>query len=102
MVANCPEGDGRERGVLAVGGEDPRVVGVAGGEPPGVRDRAERRRVLLALVGPPDLQVRCRLGEVGEILLAPVERRAATATPPCCASASRPSTGVATAILRHS
>ena len=34
----------------------------------------ERRRELLALVGPADLQVLRALGEVGEVLLAPVDR----------------------------
>src|SRR3954463_6661906 len=37
------ERDGREGGVLAVGREQPRVVGEAGGEPARVVDRADRR-----------------------------------------------------------
>jgi len=69
-----PERDRGEVGVLAVGGEDPREVGIAGGEPARVRDRAQRRRVLLALVRPADLQVGGRLGEIGQVLLAPVDR----------------------------
>jgi hypothetical protein len=66
------EGDGREVRVLAVGGEDPRVVGVAGAEPAGVCDRPQRGRELLALVGPADLQIRGCLRGVGQVLLAPV------------------------------
>ena len=42
--------DARERGVLAVGGEHPRVVGEAGADPARARDRPRGRRVLLALV----------------------------------------------------
>jgi hypothetical protein len=56
-----PQRHGRERRVFAVGGEEPRVVREAGAEPACARDRAERRRKLLALVGPADLQVRCGL-----------------------------------------
>jgi hypothetical protein len=68
------ERDRGERGVLAVGAEDPRIVGVAGGKPTSVRDGAEWRGELLALVSPADLQVGCRLGEVGEVLLTPLDR----------------------------
>ena len=45
----------REGGVLAVGGEDPRIVGIAGAKPLGVPHRPQRRRVLGALVSPADL-----------------------------------------------
>ena len=38
--------DARERGVLGVGGEHPRIVGVAGADPPGALHGPERRRVL--------------------------------------------------------
>ena len=39
-----------------------------------MRDGAERWRELLALVGPADLQVRRRLRQVCEVLLAPADR----------------------------
>ena len=76
------ERHGREVRVLAVGGEDPRVVGEAGAEPARVGDRPERRRELLALVRPADLQVRRGLRQVGQVLLAPVDRRSAAARSP--------------------
>ena len=63
-----------ERGVLAVGREDPRVVREARAEPARALHGAQRCRELLALVRPADLQVRGAQGEVGEVLLAPVDR----------------------------
>jgi hypothetical protein len=68
--------NGRERRVLGVGGEDPRVVRIARADPAGVRHGAGRRRVRrlgLALVDEADLQVVRPLGEVGDVLLAPVD-----------------------------
>ena len=62
-----------ERRVLAIGGEDPRVVGEPRSEPPGVGHRSERGRELLALVGPADLQAGGALREVGQVLLAPLD-----------------------------
>jgi len=67
--------DARERGVLAVGGEHPRVVGEAGTHPAGARYRPRGRRELLALVGPANLQVFGDSREIQEVLLAPVDRR---------------------------
>jgi hypothetical protein len=61
------------RGVRAVDGEQPRVVGKARADPAHARHRA-LGRPLLALVGPADLQVGRALREVGEVLLAPVDR----------------------------
>ena len=60
-------------GVLAVDGEQPGVVGEAGADPADARHRA-LERPLLALVGPADLEVGRPLREVGEVLLAPVDR----------------------------
>jgi len=69
------ERDRRERRVLAVGGEQPRIVREARAEPRDAAHRPERRRELLAaLVGPADLQVLGRLRRVGEVLLAPLDR----------------------------
>ena len=68
-------GHARERRVLAVGGEHPRVVRVAGADPAGAVDGAERRGVLVALVEPADLQVLGRAREVEHVLLAPVDGR---------------------------
>ena len=52
----------RERGVLAVRAEQPRIVGEAGAQPAGARELARGRRVLLALVDPADLEVLARTG----------------------------------------
>src|SRR4051794_37492745 len=68
------ERDTRERRVLTVGGEHPRVVREAGADPGRAPDHALGRRVLLAFVREPDLQVLGALGEIGDVLLAPVDR----------------------------
>src|SRR4051794_36323538 len=62
--------DRRERGVLAVGGEQPRIVGEAGGEPAGVVDSPDRRGEVLARVRLEDLQAGRLLDRVGDVLLA--------------------------------
>ena len=67
------ERDAGERRVLAVRGEQPRVVGPAGADEPHALDGADRGRVLLALLDEPELQVLGRLRGVGEVLLAPVD-----------------------------
>ena len=74
IARELPERDGRERGVLAVGGEQPRVVGVAGADERDARHGADRGRERLALGDVADLQVARRLREVGEVLLAPLDR----------------------------
>ena len=62
-----------ERRVLAVGGEQPRVVGIAGADERDAVQRADRARVGLAAVDEADRQVLGRLREVGEVLLAVVD-----------------------------
>ena len=70
-----PERDRREGGVLAVGGEQPRVVRIARAEERDLRDLRDRRRIrLLALVDEAQVQIGRRLREIGEVLLAPVDR----------------------------
>jgi hypothetical protein len=65
-------GDGREGRVLAVGAEQPRVVREAGAEPARTLQRADGRRVLLALVGVAQPQPASLLDGVREVLLAPL------------------------------
>ena len=67
------ERDAGECGVLAVGAEHPRVVRPAGTAEADAVDLAGRRRVLLALVHVPDLEVPRGLCRVDEVLLAPVD-----------------------------
>ena len=73
-LRELPDRHARERRVLAVGGEHPRVVREAGADPAGALDRPERRRELPALVDPADLQVLGDAGQVEDVLLAPVDR----------------------------
>ena len=51
-VVELAHRDRGERGVLPVGAEDPRVVGPARAQPPGLREAADRRGELLAGVDP--------------------------------------------------
>ena len=75
IAVELPDRHRCERGVLAVGGEDPRIVGIARTDPARAYGHgAERSRVLLALVGPAHLQVLRVQREVGQVLLAPVDR----------------------------
>ena len=81
-----PDGDGGEVGVLAVGREQPGVVGEAGAEEVDLGHRTRGRRVVDAGVGLPHLQrpaLRAAgdLGEVGEVLLAPGDGLLAAAGP---------------------
>src|SRR3954451_19586573 len=66
-------GHGGKRRELAVGREQPRVVGEAGAEEVDAVHHAARRRVLLALVGPAHLEVLRLLLGVGEVLLRPLD-----------------------------
>ena len=74
IASNWPSATARERRVLAVGGEQPRVVGVAGAEEGRAGDPADGWRVGLALVDEADPQAGRALGQVGQVLLAPVDR----------------------------
>ena len=67
------ERHGRVRGVLAVDAEQPRVVREARADPRHARQRA-LGRPLLALLRPAEVDVLGGLREVGEVLLAPLER----------------------------
>ena len=67
------ERDRRVRGVLAVDAEQPRVVRVAGADPAHPRQRADVGP-LLALVRPAQVEPGRLLREVGEVLLAPLDR----------------------------
>ena len=71
--AELAERDRRVGGVRAVDREHPRVVGEARSDPAHARERA-LVGPLLALLGPADVEVGRELGEVGEVLLAPVDR----------------------------
>jgi hypothetical protein len=67
-----PGGDRRERRVLAIGGEQPRVVGPARADPPHLADGAGRRWIHRALVAGEHVQVARLLNRVGEVLLGPL------------------------------
>ncbi len=63
----------RVGGVLAVGGEQPRVVGPARAQEAHRVEAALGRRVALARVGLADLEVLGELDRVGQVLLGPVD-----------------------------
>jgi hypothetical protein len=67
-----PDPHAGERGVLAVGAEEPLVVGEAGAEEPCSFYLSLGCRIDRAGPGPTDLEVLRRLHGVGEVLLAPV------------------------------
>src|SRR5215210_7779878 len=67
----------RNRGearVFRVSTEDPRVIRISRTDPGRPADRPGRSRELLALVGPADLEVPGLQSEIGDVLLAPLDR----------------------------